>query len=66
MLSLKQLNDTIPDLKSRYDETIGLRAKNIFSSTAANQLYKYPDSIKKENINPIVLDNFEVQEQINI
>jgi lipopolysaccharide export system permease protein len=66
MLSLKQLNDTIPDLKSRYDETIGLRAKNIFINTSANQLYKYPDSIKKENINPRLLNNFEVQEQINI
>jgi lipopolysaccharide export system permease protein len=66
MLSLKQLNDTIPDLKSRYDETIALRAKNIFINTSANQLYKYPDSIKKENINPRVLNNFEVQEQINI
>lgn len=66
MLSLKQLNDTIPDLKSRYDETIALRAKNIFINTSANQLYKYPDSIKKENINPRLLNNFEVQEQINI
>jgi len=66
MLSLKQLSDTIPDLKSRYDETISLRAKNIFSSTSAKDLYKYPDSIKKNNINPIVLDNFEIQEQINI
>jgi lipopolysaccharide export system permease protein len=66
MLSLKQLNDTIPDLKSKYDETIALRAKNIFSKTSANHLYKYPDTIKKENINPRVLDNFEIQEQINI
>jgi lipopolysaccharide export system permease protein len=66
MLSLKQLSDTIPDLKSKYDETIGLRAKNIFTSTSANQLYQYPDSIKKENIKLRVLDNFEIQEQINI
>jgi lipopolysaccharide export system permease protein len=66
MLSLKQLSDTIPDLKSKYDETIGLRAKNIFISTSANQLYQYPDSIKKENIKLRVLDNFEIQEQINI
>ena len=66
MLSLKQLNDTIPYLKSRYDETITLRAKNIFSSTSAKDLYKYPDSIRNININNIVLNNFKIQEQINI
>ena len=66
MLSLKQLNDTIPHLKSRYDETITLRAKNIFSSTSAKDLYKYPDSIRNININNIVLNNFKIQEQINI
>lgn len=66
MLSLNQLSDTIPHLKSKYDETLGLRAKNIFFNTTAKDLYKYPDSLKKENVNLIILDNFKLQDKISI
>ncbi|MGJ8743098.1 LptF/LptG family permease [Polaribacter sp.] len=66
MLSLNQLKDTIPDLKASYDEVLALKAKNIYSSMYANDLYKYPDSIITENIKPIILDNFELKEKISI
>ena len=66
MLSLNQLSDTIPDLKSNYDEIIAIKAKNIASNVSAKELYKYPDSLKKENINPIILENFKLQEKISI
>lgn len=66
MLSLKQLNDTIPDLKLQYDENISLRAKNIFLSTSAKELFKYPDSVITERTNPIVLENFEIKDKISI
>ena len=66
MLSLNQLNDTIPHLKSSYDEMIAIKAKNILSNVSAKELYKYPDSLKKENINPIILENFKLQEKISI
>ena len=66
MLTLKQIKDTIPKLKRNYDETLELRAKNIYTSTQAKQLYKYPDSLKKDNLEPIIIDNFEIQEKITI
>lgn len=66
MLSLNQLSDTIPDLKSNYDEVLALRAKNIYSSVSAKDLYKYPDSLINKNVNPVILENFALREQISI
>ncbi|QNM86538.1 LptF/LptG family permease [Polaribacter pectinis] len=66
MLSLNQLKDTIPDLKASYDETLSLRAKNIYSSVFAKELYKYPDSLKNKNANPVILENFDLKSQVSI
>ena len=66
MLSLNQLGDTIPNLKASYDETLRIKSKNIFSSTVAKDLYKYPDSLKAKNINPNILENFDLKNKINI
>ena len=66
MLSLNQLGDTIPNLKASYDETLLIKSKNIFVSTVAKDLYKYPDSLKAKNINPNILENFNLQNKINI
>ncbi|NVJ87904.1 MAG: YjgP/YjgQ family permease [Flavobacteriaceae bacterium] len=66
MLTIKQLKDTVPDLKSRYDEVLKNRSKNIFASSFAKELYKYPDSLKTENIEADILNNFEVKEKITI
>lgn len=66
MFTLKQIKDTIPKLKSSYDETLGLRAKNIYISTQAKELYNYPDSLKNNKLDSITLNNFELQEKISI
>ena len=66
MLSLSQLGDTIPNLKASYDETLLIKSKNIFTSTIAKDLYKYPDSLKPKNINPNILENFDLKNKINI
>ena len=66
MLSLNQLGDTIPNLKASYDETLLIKSKNIFTSTIAKDLYKYPDSLKAKNINSNILENFDLKNKINI
>lgn len=66
MYTLKQIKDTIPRLKSNYDEILKLRAKNIYISTQAKELYNYPDSLKNNKLQPITIDNFELNEKINI
>lgn len=66
MLTLKQLKDTVPHLKSRYDEVIKNRSKNIYASTFAKELYKYPDSLKPKNLENEVLDNFKINDKISV
>lgn len=66
MLSLEQIKDTIPKLKGNYDEVLNLRAKNIYISSDAKKLYKYSDSLKKNNLDSITINNFELQDKITI
>ncbi len=66
MLNLKQLKDTIPDLKARYDEVLNLRSKYIYTSIKAEKLYKYSDSIKAKNIDINILNNFKLEDRQNI
>jgi len=66
MLSLNQLKDTIPNLKANYDETLLLKSKNIYATTLANKLYKYPDSLKDHKIDSIVLNNFDLEGKITV
>ncbi|WP_439132527.1 LptF/LptG family permease [Polaribacter sp.] len=44
MYTLQQIKDTIPRLKNNYDEILEIRAKNIYISAQAKELYQYPDS----------------------
>lgn len=66
MLTLEEIKDTIPKLKRNYDEVLDLRAKNIFISTYAKDLYQYPDSLVNRSLDSITIDNFELQEKITI
>lgn len=66
MFTLGEIKDTIPKLKFNYDETLELKAKNIYLSTYAKELYKYPDSLKDSKIETTVLDNFNHIEKENI
>ncbi len=66
MLSLEQLGDTIPDLKRDYNEILKLKSKNLYATVSAKELYKYPDSLKANNINTEILENFGIREKISI
>jgi len=66
MLSLKQLGDTIPDLKTNYDYLLISKAKNLYTSASADKLYYYPDSIKEKNIDLNILENFKLKDKISI
>ena len=66
MLSLGQLGDTIPNLKASYYETLLIKSKNIYAATAAKELYAYPDSLKSKNIDSNIIENFDLDNKINI
>jgi lipopolysaccharide export system permease protein len=66
MFTLEHIKDTIPKLKNKYDEVLEIKAKNIFISTQAKELYNYPDSLKNKKLESIPLNNFELQEKITI
>ncbi|MCG1037047.1 LptF/LptG family permease [Polaribacter sargassicola] len=66
MLSLNQLGDTIPHLKSNYDEVLSLKAKNLYTSVTAKDLYKYQDSLKPKDLDPNILENFKLEDKVNI
>lgn len=66
MYTLKEIKDTIPKLKEKYYEELDIRAKNIFLSTQASDLYKYPDSLKNNKLKSNVIENFADREKITI
>ena len=67
MLRINQLTDTIPILKTDYNDILMSRSKSISSISKSNLLYKYADSLKHENIDTIsTLENFHLKEQISI
>ena len=67
MLRINQLTDTIPILKTDYNDILMSRSKSISSISKSNLLYKYADSLKHKNIDTIsTLENFHLKEQISI
>ncbi|MEQ6123815.1 LptF/LptG family permease [Pseudotenacibaculum sp. MALMAid0570] len=58
MLSLGQLNDTIPIMKVDYDEYVDSRSRTIYRKVNANKLYNSQDSIVKYKLEKETLDNF--------
>ncbi|TXD49403.1 LptF/LptG family permease [Polaribacter sp. IC073] len=67
MLQLEQLNDTIPLLKTSYNDLLLSRANSISSISKSKQLYKYADSIKAQNIDSTsILENFTLKDKISI
>ncbi len=66
MYTLNYLKDTIPKLKNRYNEQLRLKAKYIYTSTQAKNLYNYPDSLKNSKLDSITIDNFNLKEKITI
>ena len=67
MLRINQLTDTIPILKTDYNDMLMSRSKSISAISQSKLLYKYTDSLKHENIDTIgTLENFHLKEQISI
>ena len=66
MLSLGQLNDTIPILKSNYDEFVLSKSNSIYNKIFAKELSDAKDSIVKRKLKPEVIDNFEINEKLNL
>ena len=66
MLSLGQLNDTIPILKSNYDEFVLSKSNSIYNKIFAKELSDARDSIVKRKLKPEVIDNFEINEKLNL
>jgi len=65
MLSLRQLNDTIPKLKKSYDEYLEAKSANLLNRTYKELVYSN-DSIKKHKFEPEILDNFDYKAKSNI
>ena len=67
MLRINQLTDTIPILKTDYNDILMSRSKSISSISQSKLLYKYTDSLKHKNIDTnSTLENFHLKEQISI
>ncbi|MBL4604805.1 MAG: LptF/LptG family permease [Flavobacteriaceae bacterium] len=66
MLSLKQLQDTIPVMKTNYDEYVSSRANNIYIKTTAKELYAAHDSMNKHTLENKILDNFNLNGKLNV
>jgi lipopolysaccharide export system permease protein len=60
MLSIKQLDSISKEKKTNYDELIESNAQNFYRSVYANKLYKYHDSLIDKNLDPNILDNFNL------
>ncbi|WP_233188556.1 LptF/LptG family permease [Tenacibaculum sp. SG-28] len=66
MLSLGQLKDTIPSIKSNYDSFIANRAKSLFLTIETNTLHAYPDSLKNPNLSQDILTNFDLDKKMKL
>ena len=66
MLSLGQLNDTVPVMKLDYDQFVESKSRSIFNKVTAKDLYEAGDSIKKRKLEPNIYDNFNLNGKVSI
>ena len=67
MLKLEQLNDTIPILKTSYNDLLVSRAKSISAISNAKELHPYPDSLRIADLDATsILSNFTINDKIGI
>ena len=66
MLSLRQLNDTIPKLKKSYDEYMNRQSLNLYNRVFAKELIPSNDSIEKHKLKSVVLDNFDYKTKVKV
>ncbi len=65
MLSLDQLNDTIPFMKGHYDGYIESKSRSLYNKVLAHELYQKEDTVLKE-LNPEIYENFDVNGKIGV
>ena len=58
MLTIKQLDSFSKKEKVNFDERVSLNSKYYYDSFYGSKLYKQADSIKKDSLNPLILENF--------
>jgi lipopolysaccharide export system permease protein len=66
MLSLRQLNDTIPLMKDHYDGYIESKSRSLYNKVAAHELYQKEDTILNNNLNPNIYENFDLNGKIGV
>ena len=60
MLTIKQLDSFSKKEKVTFDERVQLNATYFYNSFNAKNLYKIADSIPKDSLNPLILENFNL------
>jgi lipopolysaccharide export system permease protein len=60
MLTIKQLDSFSKKEKTVFDERVSLNARYYYDSFYGKELYKQNDSIAKDSLNPLILENFNL------
>lgn len=66
MLSLAQLQDTLPVMKGSYDEYVESKARSIYKKVVAKELYEAKDSITKKKLVPEIHNNFTANGKLDV
>lgn len=60
MLTIHQLDSISKEKKITFDELVSNKAQTIYKTIKAEKLYQYPDSVDISNLQPEILDNFNL------
>jgi len=66
MLSLRQLSDTIPFMKESYDGYIESKSRSLYKKVQAHELYQKEDSVLKNNLDPNIYENFDLNGKVGV
>jgi lipopolysaccharide export system permease protein len=66
MLSVVQLDSISKEKKITYDKYLESNSKRIYTSTKAQNLYQYHDSLRNKDLSPEILDNFKIRDKARI
>lgn len=66
MLSLGQLNDTIPFMKDSYDGYIESKSRSLYNKVLAHELYQKEDTLLKNNLDSNIYENFDINGKIGV
>ena len=66
MLSLKQLIHESDTTKLKFNSNLAIRSNNLRASFGGNELRPFPDSIPNQNLNPDILENFNLKQKTGV